>query len=103
MTTNPPNLVDQIDAAHVLGVLSPETPGARKPGSFTESLIHTALRADGYNSARLATAYPSLMQAISLYRNNDNGISVLTALAKGSKLELEPCAPQHKSHEEDSL
>lgn len=40
-------------------------------GSFTNSLIHTIMRADIHNTKKLRNAYPELVDAVVKYQNEE--------------------------------
>lgn len=52
-----------------------------RPGSFYESLVDTATRADPSNRARLALAYPELMRLIHLAQDEPDGMIELRLMA----------------------
>lgn len=72
----------QVKAAHdVLGVLSPDTPGAWTPGNFTTKLIEALCVADGENTARIALGFPELAEAVYLYKYVADGVAILSERA----------------------
>ena len=54
-----------------------------RPGSFYESLVDTVARADPGNMARLAIAYPELVEFVRKAQNDPAGMTVLGEIAEG--------------------
>lgn len=62
-------------------------PGGYRPGSFTRKLMEAIDAADIVHTARLHTAYPELVDAMTLAANERDGIARLAAIANGTATE----------------
>lgn len=69
------------DAHHVLWYYGRS---ARKPGSFTYSLITAINRADSSNEQRLARGFPGLVAAMIIVKRRSDGLDILDKIATGT-------------------
>lgn len=60
-------------------------PQGYRPGSFTQKLMEAIDAADVVHTARLRSAYPDMVDAMTLAANERDGIAQLTAIANGTE------------------
>ena len=68
-------------AAHVLWLFGQD--GGYPPGSYSEALLSLISRSDVKNTARFAAGFPAETAAVSLAKNDEQGIAKLRAIATG--------------------
>jgi len=68
-------------AKHILWVVEGDRERGEEPGSFTKSLIETAMLADEFNRGRLARVYPAYVAHIHMYKTNPDGPRAMQAIA----------------------
>ena len=72
-------------ASYVVRVAGPDPETGRPyvtPGSFYEALVTACFRADRGNRARLAEAYPLLVDMVRAYKDDTDGVARLRAAVK---------------------
>ena len=67
------------EAAHVLCYM--DRPGGYPPGAWTDSLISVMDRADYVNTHKFARAFPGYAAALSLFKNDPDGVAKLQVIA----------------------
>lgn len=71
---------------HVIHVVLGDGYG-KKPGSFTEALIHTVFKADLVNRSLLRSVYPEIVDAVNSYAHGDLHQRVMAQTGEGKYLE----------------
>lgn len=70
------------DAQHALFVVAGDFGLGLQPGSFTTNLIRAIQHADPLNRARVAEAFPSLVQAVVMAGGSVEALEALRTLVK---------------------